>query len=318
MKALPRWAAWSIAAALSLACSSSDKPDRDADAPLTAAGNCRTRAERCNARDDDCDGIIDERADTSCGLAHAAASCLRGRCVVERCSQGYVNCNDIMSDGCETLGECEQPAMPSESMTPVSASGSGGSAPDASSREPDASMPPARPAQTPQAGQPSAPEPDEADGGEDMDASAPLADAGSCDTERCDGQDNDCDSKIDEAMICSCEASAPTGQGPECDRCLCDACPEALAACTGTADDQWNTLCRDVLTCFGRSVQAGLCSDEDSDCYQNGDGPCASEFRAAFELGWICTADPVRSPCGALTRVRLECFKNQCAAFCKT
>jgi hypothetical protein len=330
MGALPRWAAWSVAVALSLSCSASDKPDRDADAPLTASGSCRTRAEQCNARDDDCDGIIDERADTSCGLAHAAASCVRGRCVIERCSQGYLNCNDIMSDGCETLGECgactpnaedcEQPAVPAESMTPGvasgSASGSGGT-PDAPSSEPDAAMPPATPAQTPQTSQ--TPQPDEADGGEDLDAAGPVPvpDAGSCGSELCDGRDNDCDTKIDEAATCSCEAAAPTGQGPECDRCLCDACPEALAACTGTEDDKWNTLCGNVLACFGKSVQAGLCTGDDSDCFQNGDGPCASEFRAAFELGWTCTADPVRTPCGALTRVRLECFKNQCAAVCK-
>ena len=326
MKALPRWAAWSVAALLPLAwsggCSSSDKPDRDADAPLTASGSCRTRPERCNAKDDDCDGIVDERADSSCGLAHAVGSCVRGQCSLARCSEGYTNCNGIMSDGCETMNECVaaptqsgDAAAPAESMT---------SAPErAPERAPElrdaaAASAPVKSAEAPQAGPQSVPEPDDADGGEDTDASGPVGDAGAnCVAELCDGQDNDCDANVDESAACGCKDAAPTGQGPECDQCVCDACPEALAACTGTDDDKWNTLCGAVVACFGKSVQAGLCTGDDSDCFQNGDGPCASEFRAAFELGWICTADPVRTPCGALTRVRLECFRNQCAAVCK-
>jgi|GEM_PF-6398159 len=311
MEALPRWAAWSIAALLSCACSagcsSSDKPGRDADAPLRASGDCRTRAERCNARDDDCDGIIDERADSSCGLAHAAGRCVSGRCTIDRCSEGFSNCNDITSDGCETKNECTAATADAAPMS-----------------MPDAATPPVRTAEAPptetptQPTQPAQPDPDEADGGEDTDVSGPDGDAGaSCAAESCDNQDNDCDGKVDEADACSCMNAAPSGQGSECDSCLCDACPDALAACTGTDDEEWNTLCGALLACFGKSVQAGLCTGADSDCFQNGDGPCASEFRAAFDRGWICTADPVRTPCGALTRVRLECFQNPCLAVCK-
>lgn len=309
MEALPRWAAWSVAALLSCAwsagCGSSDKPNRDTTAPpLQTSGDCRTRAERCNARDDDCDGIIDERADSSCGLAHAAGSCVSGHCMIARCSEGFVNCNGIMSDGCETRTECVDAAPDAESM----------------SVEPDASTPPVTTAEAPQMQpeQPSTPDPDESDAGEDTDVSGSDGDAGaSCAAESCDSQDNDCDGKVDEAEACTCKDAAPSGQGAECDSCLCDACPDALAACTGTDDEEWNTLCGALLACFGKSVQAGLCTGDDSDCFQNGDGPCVSEFRAAFERGWICTADPVRTPCGALTRVRLECFQNPCAAVCK-
>jgi hypothetical protein len=321
MKALPQQAAWNLTALLSLAwcfgCGSADKSQHDADAPLVASSDCRTRAERCNALDDDCDGIIDEQADSRCGLAHAAASCVRGNCVIDHCSQDYFNCNGIMSDGCEAKSACGsvQPAAPGESMA---------SSPDMPSVSLDASTPSVTSPESPPSQQPGSMDPDEVDGGEvpntdmSIDMPEPDADAGaSCEAERCDGQDNDCDRKVDESSACDCEAAAPSGQGPECDRCLCNACPEELAACTGTDDEEWNMLCGDVLACFGRSVQAGQCAGTDSDCFQNGDGPCASEFRAAFARGWICTAEPVRTPCGALTRVRLECFRNQCAAVCK-
>lgn len=306
MNALPRWAAWSVASLLlagSVGCSSSKKPPgRDADAPLTASGSCRTRAERCNGQDDDCDGIVDERADSSCGLAHAAGRCVVGRCTIARCTEGYYDCNGMISDGCESKTPCDETldaghdaATPAEPMT-------SSDEPPRSQPAEDASIRPAQSAEAPRAGRPSTPDPDAADGGEDIDASGPA----SCDGRRCD-----------EPPELSCKETAPTGQGPKCDECVCDACPAALAGCTGTEDDQWNRLCGALLACFGRSVQAGLCTGDDSDCFQNGDGPCVNEFLAAFELGWSCTADPVRTPCGALTRVRLECYRDPCATVCK-
>jgi hypothetical protein len=284
--------------------------EHDADAPVSASESCSKRVERCNARDDDCDGIIDEQSDSSCNLAHAASSCVRGTCVIDRCSQNYYNCNQLTSDGCESkvaCGACSddcEPALPAESMAP--------SAPDL----PDASTP-VTTGQAPQTVQPSAPtmpSDDDADGGQALTSPTPDpdSDAGaSCAGERCAGQEDGCEG----LATCACEAAAPTGQGAQCDRCLCAACPEALTACTGTEDEEWNALCGAVLTCFGKSVRAGLCVD--SDCFQNGDGPCAAEYRSAFALGWVCSDDPVRAPCGAVTQVRLDCYQNRCAAFCK-
>ena len=318
MEALPRWAARSVAALLSCAwfmgCGASDKSHRDEDAPpLRASGDCRTRAERCNARDDDCDGIIDERADSSCGLAHAVGRCVSGRCTIERCTEGYSNCNDVIYDGCEANSVCEPAAADSGDAAQPTAPMS--TAPS----EPDAGTPPVSTAEAPPTQTPSTRDAEEADGGSEPDVPELDADAGaSCAPESCDSQDNDCDGMVDEAAACSCMRAAPSGQGSSCDGCLCDACSDALAECTGTEDAEWNRLCGALLTCFGESVQAGLCTGDDSDCYQNGDGPCASEFRAAFARGWSCTADPVRTPCGALTRVRLECFQIPCAAVCKT
>jgi hypothetical protein len=318
MKALPRAAAWRSLALVFVAClpacGSTRPPKRDADAPLTAASDCRSRHERCNARDDDCDGIIDENSDFSCALAHARSSCVQGRCVIDQCSEGYNNCNAMAFDGCEAKDSCEPAVITAEAMSgmaepPMSRS-------DAGSGEPRVMQPAA-------AGQ-AGPTLDDADSGVVADAGKAAmgeADAGAespCEPERCDGRDNDCDHKVDEGTTCAaCVDSAPTGQGAECDRCACESCGEALAGCTGTMDDEWNILCGDVLTCFGKSVQAGLCTGTDSDCFQNGDGPCADAFRSAFRRGWACTADPVRTPCGGLTRVRLECYRSKCAAVCK-
>ena len=287
-----------MAFAWPLGCGSSGDADRDVGAPLTASGNCRTRAERCNAQDDDCDGIVDERADTSCDLAHAAASCVRGGCVIETCALGYADCNGLTSDGCETRGECGAACAADCEAPPQDAGAARHEAPlDASTGRVST-------------GQTERPALDEADGGATPDATTP-------DPTTPDATTPDATTLDATVAAVSCETAAPTGQGPDCDRCACNACPEALAACTGTDDAQWNTLCGELLACFGEGVQAGLCTGEDSDCFQNGDGPCVSEFRAAFARGWSCTADPVRTPCGALTQVRLACFKSQCALHCK-
>jgi hypothetical protein len=205
--------------------------------------------------------------------------------------------------------------MTGEAMSGMAAAAAAPSArPDAGSKAPVGQvMQPAAAGQT-------APAADDADSGVPVDAGTKAdADAGAvCVAERCDNKDNDCDNKVDEGTTCAaCADSAPTGQGAECDRCVCESCSEALAGCIGTMDDEWNMLCGNVLTCFGKSVQAGLCTGPDSDCFQNGDGPCAAEFRDAFSRGWACTADPVRTPCGGLTRVRLECYRSKCAAVCK-
>lgn len=320
MKALPRPAARSLLAlgllSCLVGCDSTREPERDADAPLTAAESCRTRPERCNARDDDCDGIIDENADSSCGLAHASSTCVKGSCVIERCSEGYKNCNQLTSDGCEAKLSCDPSVMTAEAMSGDMANMHQPSRDAGPPVETDAAMQPSAAGQT-------GTTVDDADSGTPRDAgrTAPSAemDTGtSCEPERCDGQDNDCDQQVDEDITCAtCVDSAPTGQGRDCDRCACESCAEALAGCTGTMDDEWNLLCGEVLTCFGESVQAGLCTGPDSDCFQNGDGPCAPEFRDAFQRGWQCTADPVRTPCGALTHVRLDCYRSKCAAVCK-
>ncbi len=59
--------------------------------------------ESCDAVDNDCDGQTDEEeASRDCALAHAAAECLQGQCVVASCDDWYDDCDDDASNGCET------------------------------------------------------------------------------------------------------------------------------------------------------------------------------------------------------------------------
>lgn len=395
MQAVQRCAAWSspgkptrcpsartcsrhriIAAALALAalgsgCRSTETGAADARVPARAAFDCPI--ERCNSLDDDCDGILDEDADSSCHLAHASARCIHGTCVLDACDDGFLDCNQSSQDGCEAQLECEpSAAQPDASATSTSESKTvSPMALDAgAAAKPDAAL---------------APTPDDADaGGSEPSAGhghgngngmggngnamgmgmgngngmgnaggrAPLTDAGppaqqpapggdaavptnvglsspanmglagdvdagaSCGASSCEDEDNDCDDELDERQACTCAQAQPTGQGSLCDRCYCEMCTQEKLDCTGTDDAEWNQLCGELVACFGRSVQAGLCTGSDSDCYQRGTGPCADEFRSAFGLGWDCTSDPVETPCGALTQVRLSCYRTRCASVC--
>ncbi|MDQ3035917.1 MAG: MopE-related protein, partial [Myxococcota bacterium] len=83
-----------------------------------------TQAERCNGRDDDCDGTADEGASTACGaLAHATSSaCTAGACVLA-CDASYDDCDGAVATGCETntdrnssyCGSCDTACAPGDS-----------------------------------------------------------------------------------------------------------------------------------------------------------------------------------------------------------
>jgi formylglycine-generating enzyme required for sulfatase activity len=69
--------------------------------------------ERCNVRDDDCDGLIDEDFNLdgdaencgvcgrSCAVANARVGCLNGACSITACVDGFVDANGDPEDGCE-------------------------------------------------------------------------------------------------------------------------------------------------------------------------------------------------------------------------
>ncbi len=62
--------------------------------------------ETCNNVDDDCDGTADDGATAACpARANTGALCTAGACVYA-CSAGYIDCNMVASDGCETMGAC--------------------------------------------------------------------------------------------------------------------------------------------------------------------------------------------------------------------
>lgn len=90
---------------------------RDTDG--AAANGCECRvvgAERCDQRDDDCDGRVDEGFDLQrdlahcggcgrvCAPAHAAAQCDAGVCRIATCNEGFVDADGQVANGCEV--EC--------------------------------------------------------------------------------------------------------------------------------------------------------------------------------------------------------------------
>jgi len=104
--------------------------------PLPGDGGteCIPEAELCNGADDDCDDTVDEGfdldTDTSncgscgnvCGDAHATAACTSGTCTLT-CDDGYADCDDDASDGCEadlaSAGSCGDCGVTCSDPTPL-------------------------------------------------------------------------------------------------------------------------------------------------------------------------------------------------------
>ena len=98
---------------------------------LTDAGQaCQPTTERCDQRDNNCNGIVDDGFDlqndpqncgvcgASCGGAHAVGVCRAGRCHTE-CEAGYADCDGDSQNGCEArldqaahCGSCQTPCEP--------------------------------------------------------------------------------------------------------------------------------------------------------------------------------------------------------------
>jgi hypothetical protein len=59
--------------------------------------------ERCNLKDDNCNGVIDEGSNSAlCGhIPNTYATCLSGTCVVQGCHEGFYDFNGNPADGCE-------------------------------------------------------------------------------------------------------------------------------------------------------------------------------------------------------------------------
>lgn len=61
--------------------------------------------EACNGRDDDCDGELDESADSTCAAAHANGICQAGTCFLTRCLGNYRDCDQEALTGCEVAAD---------------------------------------------------------------------------------------------------------------------------------------------------------------------------------------------------------------------
>src|SRR5262249_17533714 len=56
--------------------------------------------ETCDAKDEDCDGLIDEDAKDSCTREHGSGRCVNSVCTVDSCEPGFGNCDGKGVNGC--------------------------------------------------------------------------------------------------------------------------------------------------------------------------------------------------------------------------
>ena len=244
--------------------------------------------ERCNGKDDDCDGVVDESAASDCDQQHARGSCVFGICEIDRCEEGFGDCNRSMHDGCEQAistcdecsGKCTVAHAPSGTPVPITATQTARTNSDAGSG--------------------TGLEEHDLDGGP-----APNMPTGPTTppTRACEAR-GDCEA------VEACAATRPTGQGSDCDHCACEACDRELRTCLRTTDNEWNSLCSALLHCYGSNVQNDACT---GDCL----GPCGDEYAASVSKGFLCSTENVVAPCGALRLLRVSCYQSKCAAACK-
>lgn len=71
--------------------------------------------EVCDGKDNDCDGHTDEPVD-ACNLPNATSKCEQNQCAIIQCTVAYKNCDQELSNGCETpldtltdCGGCKEP-----------------------------------------------------------------------------------------------------------------------------------------------------------------------------------------------------------------
>jgi hypothetical protein len=289
--------------------------EKDGGHAMMHAGDaCVGGDELCNALDDDCDGKIDEDANHDCVASHSTGVCASaGECVLAACESGYLDCNERVQDGCE---EHTERCANGNTGVPTRDAGTG----DVSTGEDEPDRGPTH-------------DDDDDDAGSVVVVPPPPpVDAGpTCmpTIEVCNGRDDNCNGKIDEAPLdCAleaCVAGTPSYRGEACDRCACQKCGANLMQCQNNSDTHWAMLCRDVAECYVTNSRAGNCGNNE-DCYGTGNGPCATQINLASggssgtdgskAATGCAVSNPPTTACAAVTQYRDQCVRDLCMTEC--
>ncbi len=126
-----------------------DEPDAGTDAGTV----CVPSEEKCNGKDDDCDGVVDQpfnlqwdvgncgACGVSCIRPHAYTACLSGVCVPQSCDEGWTDADQDWSDGCEAPVVADAGTFPPPADAASDAATTQDAAPDSGPLTPDASAP---------------------------------------------------------------------------------------------------------------------------------------------------------------------------------
>jgi len=211
--------------------------------------------EICDGKDNNCDAVVDEGFDLDndmancgacgsvCSYDNADAFCASGYCFLDACQSGYENCNDDTSDGCETsvntldnCGGCgnvcsfdNADAACTDGICEMASCQAGFLDCNGNTVDGCEYLGTSCPVDV---------DGDGADSTVDCDDADPNNYPGN--TEVCDGQDNNCDSVVDEGGVCSFPDGSACVENTQCLNGECntsgicgfEGCVENTASCT--------------------------------------------------------------------------------------